>query len=78
MDPCQITWEAICVYDSYNFYEYHKIMIRHNSLVINNDMHKKIWTRMMNRIFEIEMGYGIIHNGVVQKVNFLDKKFHKW
>lgn len=40
-------------------------MIRHNSLVINNDMHKKIWTRMMNRIFEIEMDYGIIHNGVV-------------
>lgn len=36
-----MTWEAICVYDSYNFYEYHKIMIRHNSLVINNDMHKK-------------------------------------
>lgn len=53
-------------------------MIRHNSLVINNDMHKKIWTRMMNRIFEIEMDYGIIHNGIVQKVNFLDKKFHKW
>lgn len=50
-------------------------MIRHNSLVINNDMHKKIWTRMMNRIFEIEMDYWIIHNGVVQKVNFLDKSF---
>lgn len=68
MAPCQKIYDlgSYKFYDSYHFYEYCKIRICHNSVIISpKNMITKMWTRIMNRMFETELDYRIIHNGVL-------------